>query len=292
MIRSMTGYGRYELSDENGKMIVELKSVNHRYLDLNIKTPKKLGPFENDIRNYLKQRLQRGKVDVYIAYEESADAMYQIRYNSQIAAEYLKNLRQMAQEFQLEDNITATNLSRYPDVFELVENPLDEEYLKDMLMKTLQLACDAFIVSRESEGQRLKEDLLAKMEEMEGYVLVIEQRSPEIIAEYKKRILAKIEELLGDHQIDESRIAMEVTMYADKVCVDEEIVRLRSHVQETIGELKQGESIGRKLDFIAQEMNRESNTILSKSADVEIANIGIALKTLVEKVREQIQNIE
>lgn len=292
MIKSMTGFGRYELLKDSRKIIVELKSVNHRYLDLNLKLPKKLGAVENDIRNQLKGSIGRGKVDVYISYEESADSHFNIKYNSEIAANYLKNLQEMADEFHLENDIRVSSLSRYPDVFELEEIETDEDTLFQMVQEAMGHAIEQFVESREVEGERLRDDLLGKMEEMEGYVRVIEERSPQIITEYKERLMSKITELMGDNQVDDNRIAMEVTIYADKACVDEEIVRLKSHVEETKNALTSGDAIGRKLDFIAQEMNREANTILSKSTDVEIANMGIELKTLIEKVREQIQNIE
>ncbi|MBQ9342531.1 MAG: YicC family protein, partial [Lachnospiraceae bacterium] len=182
--------------------------------------------------------------------------------------------------------------SRFPEVFTMEELEVDEDALFSELSVVIEDACKKFVEAREVEGEKLKEDLLVKLDEMKGYVDFIEKRSPQIIEEYKNKLVEKIEMLLGDNKIDESRIAQEVTIYADKVCVDEEIVRLKSHIDAMRSALLSGDSVGRKLDFIAQEMNREANTTLSKSTDLEITNIGIELKTLIEKIREQIQNIE
>jgi uncharacterized protein (TIGR00255 family) len=292
MIKSMTGFGHGEYAIDSEKVTVEIKSVNHRYLDLNLKLPKKFSAFENQIRNRLKTDLSRGKVDLYVSYESSADRNYSIQYNPLIASEYYNNLKQMAQDLGLSEDITATRLAQFPDVFEIRETGADEDQLWDLLSHALDLALEQFIENRENEGARLKEDLLDKLSQMEEQVAFIERRSPQILEEYKERLRRKIEELLEDRQIDENRIAMEVTLYADKICVDEEIVRLKSHIREAREALEKMDEVGRKMDFLAQELNRESNTILSKSTDVEIADCGITLKTLIEKIREQIQNLE
>ncbi len=292
MVKSMTGFGRGEARDESMKIIVEMKSVNHRYLDLNIKIPKKLNPFEADIRNYLKSQIIRGKVDVYVTLEVNAEEEHVLRYNEKIAAMYVSNLKAMAEEFDLDYDLKATHLSRYPDVLEMEEAEADEGELKGLLMEALSVATAQFSENRLKEGARLEEDLLAKMDEMSSYVDFLEERSPQIVEEYSSKLKQKVADLIADGHIDENRIAAEIVLYADKVCIDEEMVRLRSHVEETKQALSSDTEVGRKLDFIAQEMNRESNTILSKSTDVEIAGIGISLKTLIEKVREQIQNLE
>lgn len=292
MIKSMTGFGRYEYVDEKRKFTVEIKSVNHRYLDVNIKMPKKLNFFESSIRNLLKEYMERGKVDLYITYEDYTEDNYSLKYNSSLAGEYLKYLRQMAEEYGLDDDIRVSTLSRYPDVFVMEEQSIDEKELWSGLEKAIRGACEMFVTSRINEGENLKNDLIAKLDNMISYVDFIEERSPILMKEYRARLEEKIQEILGDRQIDESRIATEVTIYADKICVDEEMVRLRSHIQATKDALLEGGSIGRKLDFIAQEMNREANTTLSKANNLEIADVGINLKTDIEKVREQIQNIE
>lgn len=292
MIKSMTGFGRCEVADEKRKFTVELKSVNHRYLDVNIKMPKKLNFFESAIRNLLKEYIERGKVDVYITYEDYTEDNYSLRYNAALAGEYLGYLNAMAEEFHLENDIRVSTLSRYPDVFVMEEQDIDEKELWSGLEKALRGACEQFVDSRVKEGEALKADLLDKLDAMLSDVDFIEERSPQIMKEYRTRLEEKIQEILGDRQIDDARIATEVTIYADKVCVDEETVRLRSHIMTTKDTLLVGGSIGRKLDFIAQEMNREANTILSKANNIEISDIGIDLKTGIEKVREQIQNIE
>ena len=292
MIKSMTGFGRCEVADEKRKFTVELKSVNHRYLDVNIKMPKKLNFFESSIRNLLKEYIERGKVDVYITYEDYTEDNYTLRYNSALAAEYLGYLNSMAEEFHLDNDIRVSTLSRYPDVLVMEEQDIDEKELWSGLEKALRGACEQFVESRVKEGEALRNDLLDKLDAMLSDVDFIEERSPQIMKEYRMRLEEKIQEILGDRQIDDSRIATEVTIYADKVCVDEETVRLRSHIITTKDTLIAGGSIGRKLDFIAQEMNREANTILSKANNIEISDVGINLKTSIEKVREQIQNIE
>lgn len=292
MIKSMTGFGRCEVEEGNRKITVEMKAVNHRYLDVNIKMPKKLNFFEAAIRNVLKEYIQRGKVDIFITYEDFSEENVNVKYNHDVAAEYLMYLKQMSEEFGLENDIRVSSLSRYPEVFTMEEITVDEEELWKILDKALRGAAKAFVDTRIVEGENLKNDLIDKLDGMLKCVDYIAERSPEIIAEYKAKLEAKVKELIGDVKVDENRLLMETTIFADKVCVDEEIVRLRSHVQTTKDTLVAGGSIGRKLDFIAQEMNREANTILSKANDLEISERGIELKTEIEKVREQIQNIE
>lgn len=292
MIKSMTGFGRCEVSDDYRKISVELKSVNHRYFDVNIKMPKKLNFFEAQIRTLLKEYIQRGKVDVYITYEDLSDTNVTVRYNQGIAKEYLNYLRQMAQEFQLEDDIRVSTLSRYPEVFSMEEQPMDETEIWSVLEKALRQALDQFVSARTAEGERLREDLTSKLNHMLSNVDKVEARAPQIVAEYRQKIEAKVAELLGDVQLDESRISSEIVLFADKICTDEETVRLRSHIRSMLDTLSLDEGIGRKLDFIAQEMNREANTILSKANDLETSAIAIELKTEIEKVREQIQNVE
>lgn len=292
MIKSMTGFGRAEVMEENRKFTVEIKSVNHRYFDVNIKMPKKLGFFESTIRNLLKEYMQRGKVDVFITYEDYNENNVALKYNEEIAREYLTHLNAMAEQFDLQNDITVGKLSKYPEVFTMEEQDVDEKELWSVLEKALRQACEQFVASRITEGENFKKDLVEKLDEMLKNVDFIEERSPQILSDYRSRLEAKVKELLEDTQIDDGRIAAEVTIYADKICVDEETVRLRSHIQGTKDALEEGGSIGRKLDFIAQEMNREANTILSKANDLAISDTGIELKTNIEKVREQIQNIE
>ncbi len=292
MIKSMTGFGRCEVAEKDRKFTVEMKSVNHRYLDVNIKMPKKLNFFESAIRSELKNYISRGKVDVFITFEDFSENTSSVRYNKELAEEYLKYLRQMSQDFGLDDDIRVSTLSKYPDVFSMEDVDVDEEELWKELQKAIAGAAKMFVDSRIVEGEHLKDDLVEKLDNMLRLVDFITERSPKIIAEYKSKLEDKVKELLADTAVDEARLLTEVTIFADKVCVDEELVRLRSHIETTKKTLLEGGSIGRKLDFIAQEMNREANTILSKSNDLEISNCGIELKTEIEKVREQIQNIE
>lgn len=292
MIKSMTGFGRCEVAENNRKFTVEMKSVNHRYLDVNIKMPKKLNFFESAIRTELKKYISRGKVDIFIAYEDFSESNTTVRYNKEVAAEYLKYLDQMAEEFQLDNDVRVSTLSKYPEVFTMEEQTMDEEELWKELQKAVAGAAEGFVQTRIAEGENLKEDLIGKLDGMLELTDFISDRSPQILAEYHEKLADKVRELLEDVKIDESRLLTEVAIMADKICVDEELVRLRSHIETTKKSLSEGGSIGRKLDFIAQEMNREANTILSKANDLEVSNCAIELKTEIEKVREQIQNIE
>lgn len=292
MIKSMTGFGRCELSNEKRKITVELKSVNHRYLDVNIRMPKKLNFFESAIRTLLKEYMQRGKVDMFISYEDYSEQTLAVKYNATIAKEYLTYLQQMADEFNLENDIRVSSLSRYPEVLTMEEQSADEDELWSDLSQAIREACTQFVATRTTEGEHLKQDLVEKLHHMRDNVDKVEQRAPQIIAEYRSKLMEKVNKLLGDTQIDEARLSTEIVLFADKICTDEETVRLKSHITSMLNALERSEGIGRKLDFIAQEMNREANTILSKSNDLETSDIAIELKTEIEKVREQIQNIE
>ncbi len=292
MIKSMTGFGRCEVQEAERKITVEMKSVNHRYLDVTIKMPKKLNFFEAAIRSELKNYIQRGKVDIFITYEDYTESNVCVKYNKELAAEYMGYLNQMAEDFSLDNDVRVSALSRYPEVLSMEEQTIDEEKLWQLLDRGIKGAAEGFVETRNREGENLKNDLLNKLDFMLTHVDFITERSPQIIAEYRQKLTDKVRELLEDTKIDENRLLTEVTIFADRVCVDEELVRLRSHIETAKETLIQGGSIGRKLDFIAQEMNREANTILSKTSDLEISNRGIELKTEIEKVREQIQNIE
>ena len=292
MIKSMTGFGRAEVQDHERKFTVEIKSVNHRYLDFNIKMPKKLSFFENAIRGVLKEYMQRGKVDIFITYEDYTQSNVVVQYNRKIAAQYLQYFKEMAEEFGLENDITVSRLGRCPEVFSMEEASADEKELWGLLEQALRSACEQFAKARQQEGENLRNDLYLKLDDMIRKVDMIEERSPQIITEYRQKLEEKLHELLSDNQIEESRIAAEVIILADKICTDEETVRLKSHIEHMKNVLHEGSGIGRKLDFIAQEMNREANTILSKANDLATSNIAIDLKTEIEKVREQIQNIE
>ena len=292
MVKSMTGFGRFELADETKKITVEMKSVNHRYLDMNLKMPKKLSFFEASVRNLLKEYIQRGKVDVFITYEDYTENNFSLTYNKEMAALYMKYLNEMSEDFGIENDVRISTLSRYPEVLSLEEQEIDEQELLTELETAVRGACEKFVETRIKEGENLKSDLINKLDGMLENVRYIEERAPEIINEYKNKIYEKVSEFLADSKIDEARILAEVTLFSDKVCVDEEIVRLKSHIEHTKQTLNDGGNVGRKLDFIAQEMNREANTILSKANDLSTSEHAIDLKTNIEKVREQIQNLE
>lgn len=291
MIKSMTGFGRYEYQTGSKKFTVELKGVNHRYLDVNIRMPKKFNFFETAIRALLKQYALRGKVDIFITYEDNSESQAALKYNETLAAEYMRYFKQMEESFGIDNDIRVSTLAHCPEVLTMEEKPDDEDALWSGLQTALKGAFAQFVETRTTEGENLKKDILNKLSGMETLVEHVEERSPQIVEEYRKKLEDKIHELL-DVPVDENRMAAEVILYADKICTDEETVRLKSHISHMRDTLEETEGIGRKLDFIAQEMNREANTILSKANDLEVSNYAIGLKTEIEKIREQIQNIE
>ena len=292
MIKSMTGFGRYETVTDEYRIAVEIKSVNHRYCDLNIKLPKKFNEIENTLRMMMKEIAERGKVDVYVSFEDYAVKGTHVHYHPQIAKEYVKVAAQVAEEFELHNSLSAERLLGFADVISLEEESNDLESVFPIVTQTLQKAGEQFIASREREGEQLYQDIKGKLAYLLTLVAQVEERSPQMLQEHRQKLLEKVQELLGDRKIDEGILATELIVYADKVCVDEETVRLRSHIDAMSETLDMQEAIGRKLDFIAQEMNREANTILSKANDKELSGIAINLKTEIEKIREQIQNIE
>ena len=292
MIKSMTGFGRCELAEEGRKVTVEMKAVNHRYSEFSVKLPKRLNVCDVMVRNVLKQYISRGKVDVFVSYEDETEGKGCVKYNAELAKEYYDILMRMAEEFPIENDIRISGLSRYPEVLTIESEQQDEEALYSLLERAVKGACEQFVETRIAEGERLREDLTAKCNKVSELVAAVEERSRQSVAEYRKKLTDKVAEVLGDTKIDERVLATEITIFADKICTDEETVRLRSHVANMLDTFKQGENIGRKLDFVAQEMNREANTILSKANDITVSNIAIDLKTEIEKIREQIQNIE
>lgn len=292
MIKSMTGFGRSEIVKGNRKISVEIKSVNHRYLEAGIKMPKKLNVFESRMRDLLKKYATRGKIDIFINYEDDSESQVNLKFNQNIADEYMAIFNNMSEKYNLKNDMTVGGLARFPEVITMDEVQEDEEELWHFIEEAMKAALEQFVNTRILEGENLKKDLLGKLDHMEELVAFVEKRSPEVMKEYRSKLESKVKELLGDTTIDESRIATEVIIYADKICVDEETVRLRSHIEHARKCLNEEGGIGRKMDFIAQEMNREANTTLSKANDIEISNADIDLKTEIEKVREQIQNIE
>ena len=292
MIRSMTGFGRAEAVSERRKITVEMKSVNNRYADFNIRMPRKLNFLEGKIRNILKDGIARGKVDIFITSEEYGDAAGSLKFNPDLAAAYIRAMRDMIREHGLAGEVSVSDLVRAPEVFSIGDAETDGEEIWAMLEPVLTEAVRQFNDAREAEGEKLREDILGKLEDMEKVVDGIIEHEPEIMEAYRAKLLAKVSELLADSTVEESRIAAECVLYADRICTDEETVRLKSHIGQMRAELGKTGSIGRKLDFLAQEMNREANTTLSKAGDLITADCGIGLKTTIEKIREQIQNIE
>lgn len=291
-LKSMTGFGRTEVSNDQYRLSVEVKSVNSRFLDLSIKMPKKFNALEANIRNTVKEYISRGKVDLFITYESFSEKGKALRLDLPLAKEYLESMRTLVNALGVEDNVKVTNLAALPDVLVLSEESEDDEALWESLKPSLVGALERFSETRVMEGENLQKDLLGKLAEMEAIVNRIDARSPEIAAAYETRLRAKVSELLEGTGIDEARIVQEVTIYSDKICTDEERVRLHSHIKNMRTKLQNGGLVGRELDFVAQEMNREANTTLSKANDLIVSEDAIGLKTLIEKIREQIQNLE
>lgn len=288
----MTGFGRAEEITDNYKLSVEIKSVNHRYLDLNIKMPRRFFPFETDIRNIVKEYVSRGKVDLFINYLDFKDKAGGVYLNKNIVEKYLDIGLELCKEYKIVDDLKVSHLLQLPDVISIDEPELDEDEIKSRLFTVLNKACKVFLSTREAEGEKLFTDMSSKLKVLADTTENIDKRYPEVLEEYKAKLTLKVNELLSGASIEENRIATEVTLFADKIGIDEEVVRLFSHIKAMNDEMKLDTGIGRKLDFLAQEMNREANTILSKSTDLNIADYAIILKTEIEKIREQIQNIE
>lgn len=293
MANSMTGYGKSEFIDGNRVYTTEMKSVNNRYLELNLHLPRQFNCFEMKLRNRLKQSISRGKVDVYISVEEEEGDSSELVYNRNLAEQIVLKVREMSEEFALPCSLTAEQVSMYPEVFSVKEEKGQDEDVYSKLEECVNQALDQFLATRSREGAYLTEDLLSKLDDLSLHVDEITGNAPAIEEEYRNTLYEKMKEILEDSRIDENRILEEAALYAEKVCVDEELVRLHSHIEAMRTELlKEGESVGRKLDFLSQEMNREANTILSKTTDTKTVDLGIQLKTEIEKIREQVQNLE
>ncbi len=292
MVCSMTGFGRVEYADADRKITVEIKSVNHRYLELGIKMPRSIGRFENDIRKIMKNYMSRGKVDCFITYHSLKETGITVNYDPEVAKQYVNHLREMQEDLGLREDLKPSIIAKFPDVFTVDEDNDVEDFEYDIIEKVVREACEKFAESRAVEGENLAKDLTSKMDEVESMVNEIEKEYPVIVEAYQKKLHQKVEDILGSTDIDESRIIQEVTIYADKIAVDEEMVRLHSHVKAVKKLLNGNEPAGRKLDFMIQEMNREANTTLSKTDNIIVTDIGINLKTCIEKVREQVQNLE
>ena len=293
-ISSMTGFGRNELITDDYRVLAEIRSVNHRYLDLNLKMPRRFNCFEARIRNLLKEYMQRGKADLYILYEDYTAGSRRLKYNRELAAEYMEYFGMMAESFGIKNDVGTSVLSRCPEVLTMEESQEDDEKLWALAEPVLRGALEAFVAARHTEGNNLRNDLLSKLDNMDRMVDDIIAFSPSVVDEYKERLTLKIKETLSglSFEADEARILTEAAIFADRICTDEEMVRLKSHIAAMRSKLREGGVCGRDLDFIAQEMNREANTTLSKSGSLRISDTAISLKSEIEKIREQVQNIE
>ncbi len=292
LIKSMTGYGRNESVLEGKKITCEIKSVNHRYSDYSVKVPRYYGFMEDRVRKFVSSYISRGKVDIYISIENFGDTDREILLNEGIAKTYIDALCQLRDSFGLKDDISVMSVARYSEIFKTQKIEEDEEELWNMVVEVMKPAVEQFVSMREREGERILEDLSNRVEYMRSLAKKVEERSPKTVDEYKNKLYTKIKEVLEDRTIDESRILTEVAIFADKVAVNEEIVRLESHFNEFYEIVNKNEPAGRKLDFLIQEINREINTTGSKANDIEIAKIVVELKGETEKLREQIQNVE
>lgn len=292
MISSMTGYGRYEIQENERKVLVEISSVNHRYLDLNIRMPRVLMHLEDEIRKILKEKVARGKVEVSLTYQSTSKEDIDIVVNTALAEVYLEGLRKMGSQFGLEDDLKLSALMNVNDLITFQKKATDEEEVSKIIYKGVLGALVNFTQMRMNEGMALKEDILMKSKKLSQMIETIELRSPEVVKGYQQRLENRLGQLLQEAPIDESRIATEIALFADKCAIDEEITRLKSHIKQLEEILTEGGVVGRKLDFLMQEMNREANTIGSKANDYEITTNVVALKTEIEKIREQVQNIE
>lgn len=292
MIRSMTGYGRAQETVDGMQITVEFKSVNHRYFEFSPRVPRAYGFLEEKLKSAANRLISRGKVECYVSVETLEDAQVEVLVNAPLAAGYIKALETLIEKHSLRNDISATAISRYPDVLTVHKAPDDEDRIWAAVEKVALLAVSKFVQMRETEGEKLRADILSRADTILEHVSFIETRSPETVKEYNEKLLSRMRELLGDIHVDEQRLLTEAAIFADKVAVAEETVRLRSHIEQLRAFMDAEEPIGRKLDFLVQEINREANTVGSKAQDVSIAKRVIDIKAEVEKIREQVQNIE
>lgn len=292
MVRSMTGFGRAE-QDFNGlNVTVEIKSVNHRYFEFSSRLPRSYQYLEEKLKNFCQGRIARGKVEAAVLIDDTRPGGTKVEINGEYCDSYLNALKTLKTCYDLKDDISVMTVARNPEVFKITKNDLDADLLTESVLTVAAAAADAFVAMRETEGARLKADVENRVGIILSRVELIEKRSPETVKIYREKIEQKMLELLGNVQVDEQRLLTETAIFADKVAVAEETVRLRSHMQQLCALMEENEAIGRKLDFVVQEMNREANTIGSKAQDIEIARAVIDIKAEIEKIREQIQNIE
>ena len=291
MIKSMTGYGRANLSKDLREYQIEIKSVNHRYLDVSVKMPRQISYLEETIKREIAAKVKRGKIDVFVTFENNSLEGKEIKINMELAEAYINELKKLAEKENILADIQVTDISKYPDVLN-IQNNQDDETIKKEVLETVKIATDSLVQMRQIEGQKIAEDLLLRLEKIQLKVNEISKLSTGLIEEYVVKLEERIKQILKDQEIDPSRLAQEVVIYADKCSIQEEVTRLNSHISQFKMLLNSNEAIGKKLDFIIQEMNRETNTIGSKANNLEITNDVIDLKTEIEHIREHVQNIE
>ncbi len=292
MVMSMTGFGRCETAVNGRQITVEMKSVNHRYFEFNCRTTRGYSFLEDKLKKYISQKISRGKIDMYVSITESEDSEVSVAINKPLAAGYVNAIHTLAKEYNIPDDLSVSVLSRYSDIFQIHKEEQDEEQIFSEVKIVLDIALESFLNMRAAEGEKLKEDVLSRVDTIMSIVSDIEKRSPITVEEYRQKLTKRISDMLASSDVDQQRILTEAAIFADKVAVDEETVRLRSHFEQMKTFFESGVPIGRKLDFIVQEMNREANTIGSKVTDSVLAHKVVDIKSEIEKIREQIQNIE
>ena len=290
---SMTGYGKANVVCEGRELTIELKAVNHRFLDLNIKMPKIFSCCEDILRKTIAQNISRGHIDVYVNYSDKSEKEKHVDIDFGLAAGYVEAARQLAEKFEgIQNDFTLNSLMRIPDVLKAVAPEEDEEFLKSLVSKTVSIACDDLNEMRRFEGEKIKDDLLSRIDNVENFVVQIKEKAPDVAEEYSEKLKIRISEALADVDYDESKFLNEVAFFIDKSNIDEEIARLFSHVSHFRQLIGEDDCAGRKLDFLVQELNREANTICSKSNNAQLTSIALSLKNEIEKIREQVQNAE
>ena len=292
MVRSMTGFGRAKYSENGLNITVEFKSVNHRYFEFTSRLPKGYMFLDEKLKSFCQQKISRGKVEASVIIEDNSENAAVVEINEAYAEAYLTAVRDMSRQYHIKNDVKMSSLVSNPELFTVKKQAVPEEIVTEAVLKTAEEAMESFISMREAEGERLKKDVKSRTEFILEKVAFVEERSPETVKAYREKLEQKIKELIGDIQVDEQRLLTETAIFADKVAVAEETVRLKSHIKQFCSLLDSHEPIGRKLDFIVQEMNREANTIGSKAQDIEIAHTVVDIKSEIEKIREQIQNIE
>lgn len=292
MVTSMTGYGRAQEIIEGRDITVEIKSVNHRFFEFSARVPRAYGYLEEKLKNFINAKISRGKVDLYVQIINLEGTNAAVEINTELAASYLKALRSTAQRLGLTDNVQITDLSRFSDIFAVRKTEEDEDKIWESVLAVALKSVEKFMEMRQNEGENLKKDVCSRLDALENLIKIVEEKSPETVSAYREKLSEKMRQVLENEQVEEQRILLEAAVFAEKTAVDEETVRLKSHIAQFRSFLTQSEPMGRKLDFLVQELNRESNTIGSKCQNLEISHIVVDIKSEIEKIREQIQNIE